>query len=390
MFASAETTIADALKKKRVTREASELTFLERHDRRPRETRSLDPQPRAFEHWRIQGNVVPFAASNGRMPPFRASAGPANSASVPPPLPAAKPESRKLLIATILISGAIHAAAIASVMSGDGGEQFGTLSSKTDSFSLATTQSLVLESISTSDMDAASAASAAASQAGSVEAAESAPQEKAEVKETPLTDQPPPEPIKVADVTPSAIAPAEDPVQVIRGGGEPDAVSEIKAEEYSETPVEEMPEAVETKVDALAKAKQEEKVEKVEKERKVQQAQSHQQTAGAAASRSSAANAAVDGRVSASRGNALSYAASVRSRVERKKPSGGGLRGTVRVSFAVTPTGELSYVKLSETSGFAKLDEAAMDAIRQAAPFDQPPSGLKPAQLSYVIPFYFR
>ncbi|WP_197077530.1 TonB family protein [Hyphomicrobium sp. 99] len=302
-----------------------------------------------------------------------------------PPSNLTKAESRKLLVATIVISATIHAAAIASVMSGDTGEQFGMLDSKTDTFSLATTQSVVLESISTHDAQTASAA-AAASQAGSVESAESAPQDMAEVKE-PLSDDPPPTPIKVADVTPTAVAPTEDPLQVIRGGGEPDTVSEIKAAEFSETPVEEMPEAVETKDDAPAKAKQE---EKVEKERKVQQEESHYQTAGGSASRSSAEHAVVDGRASASRGNALSYAAGVRARVERNKPSGNGLRGTVRVSFGITTTGELSYVKLSESSGSAKLDQVAMDAVRQAAPFDEPPSDLSPSQLAYVIPFYFR
>ncbi|MBS0267618.1 MAG: energy transducer TonB [Proteobacteria bacterium] len=259
------------------------------------------------------------------------------------------------------------------------------LDSKIDTFSLATTQSIVLESISTNEAEMASAA-AAASQAGSVESAESAPQEMAEVKETPLTDQPP-KPIKVADVTPSAVAPTEDPLPVIRGGGEPDAASEIKAEEFSEKPVEEMPDAIETKDDAPAKPKQE---QKVEKERKIEQEQSHRQTAGGAVSRSSTSNAAVDGRASASRGNALSYAAGVRSRVERNKPSSNGLRGTVSVSFGITITGELSYVRLSESSGSTKLDEAAMDAVRQAAPFGEPPSGLTPTQLSYVIPFYFR
>lgn len=363
------------------------MTFLERQDHRSREMRPSDSRSHAFEPRRPQGNVVPFAfdkpGSNDRRAPSRGLAGAATTAPLPNP---AKPESRKLLLATIAISAAIHAAAIASIMSGDAGEQFGMLDSKIDTFSLSTTQSIVLESISTQEAEMASAA-AAASQAGSIESVESAPQEMAEVKETPLTDQPPPKPIKVADVTPSAIAPTEDPLPVIRGGGEPDAASEIKAEEFSEKPVEEMPDAVETKDDAPAKAKQE---QKVEKERKIQQEQSHHQTAGGAVSRSSSSNAAVDGRASASRGNALSYAAGVRSRVERNKPSSNGLRGTVSVSFGITITGELSYVRLSESSGSTKLDQAAMDAVRQAAPFGEPPSGLTPTQLSYVIPFYFR
>ena len=366
------------------------MTFLERHDRRPRETRSSDfqsRQSRAFEPRPIQGNVVPFAfdktAGNDRRAQERAPVAVAKAPVEPKP---AQREPRKILMATIIVSAAVHAAAIASVMSGDAGEQFGTLSSKSDTFSLSTTQSIVLESISSHEVDMASAASAD-SQAGSVQSAESAPQELTEVKETPLTDQPPPKPIKVADVTPSALAPTEEPLPVLRGGGEPDAASAIKAEEVSESPVEEAPEEIETKEDAAAKAKQE---EKVEKERKIEQAQSHQQVAGSSASRSSTAHAAVDGRVSASAGNALSYAAGVRAQVERNKPSGNGLRGTVRVSFGIDASGELRYVRLSESSGSAKLDEVALDAVRRAAPFGEPPSGLSPSQLAYVIPFFFR
>ena len=174
-------------------------------------------------------------------------------------------------------------------------------------------------------------------------------------------------------MTPLAIAPTDEPLPVLRGSAEPDAASAIKAEEISEKPVEEMPEEIETKDDAAAKAKQE---EKVEKERKIEQAQSHQQVAGNSASRSSTAHAAVDGRVSASAGNALSYAAGVRARVERNKPSGNGLRGTVGVTVGISTSGELSYVRLSQTSGSPKLDEVALDAVRQAAPFGEPPSGL--------------
>jgi len=338
---------------------------------------------------RSNGNIVPFAfdkAINGdRRAPDRIPVEVANVRVLPK---AAKREPRKILLTTIIASAAVHAAAIASVMPRDAGEQFGMLASKTDTFSLATTQSIVLESISTQEVDMASAASAA-SQAGSVQSAESAPQELAEVKETPLTDQPPPKPIKVADVTPSALAPTDEPLPVIRGGGEPDAASAIKAEEISAKPVEEMPEEIETKDDAAAKAKQE---EKVEKERKVEQAQSHQQVAGSSTSLSSAAQAAVDGRVSASAGNALSYAAGVRAQVARNKPpaTGNGLRGTARVSFGIGASGELSYVRLSQTSGSAKLDEVALNAVRQSAPFGAPPSGLSPSQLAYVIPFYFR
>ena len=55
------------------------------------------------------------------------------------------------------------------------------------------------------------------------------------------------------DVTLAAVAPTEDPLPVIRGGGEPDTASEIKAGQIAEKPVEEMPEEVETKEDEPAR-----------------------------------------------------------------------------------------------------------------------------------------
>ena len=103
-----------------------------------------------------------------------------------------------------------------------------------------------------------------------------------------------------------------------------------------------------------------------------------------------AASVTSNGRVSASNGNALSYAASIRAQVERNQPSGNGLRGTIRVSFGITANGELIYVRLSESSGSSNLDDVALAAVRHAAPFGEPPPDLSPTQLAFVIPFYFR
>ena len=127
------------------TRDPRKLTFLERHDRQARDIRASDLRSRSFETFHSNGNVVPFAFDKAifgdRRVPHRVPIGPAK-VLVPPK--AAKRERRKILIATIIVSAAVHAAAIASTMSGDTGEQFGMLTSKTDTFSLATTQSIVL------------------------------------------------------------------------------------------------------------------------------------------------------------------------------------------------------------------------------------------------------
>ncbi|MET0638554.1 MAG: TonB family protein, partial [Hyphomicrobium sp.] len=233
----------------------------------------------------------------------------------------------------------------------------------------------------------AAAAASAATQAGSVQSAETLPQELAELENDLLTDEPPPKPLEVADVTPTAVAPTDDPLLVIRGDSAPDSVNEVRAEQIAEIQVKEMPEAVETKDDSPAKA---ERKKEIEKEKKTPQKESHQQVAGSATSRSNASQAAENGRVSASRGNALSYGASVRAQLARNKPSSDGIRGTVRVSFGIAMDGGLRYLRLSESSGIAKLDEAALAAIRKTIPFGPPPSDLTSAQLSYVIPFYFR
>ncbi len=363
------------------------MTFIERNDRPPSEMRSSEPAFRPHETEPSRTNVVPInfreSSDHEKGPPREVSPETTSKSTVASSIE--KPESRRLLIATIIFSAALHAGAIAAAMPRESAEQFGAVSEKTDTISLSMTQTVVLESISTDAQTAA--ASAAASQAGGVQSAESKPQELQEVKDVPVSDQPPPKPIKVADVTPTATTKADDPLPVIRGGGEPDAVSEIKAEQIADKNVEEMPEQLETKEDEPEKAKRE---KEVKKEKKTEQEESHAQAAGSATSRSSAAQAVVNGRVSASNGNALSYAASIRAQVERGKPLGNGLRGTVRVSFGITATGELRYVRLADSSGNTILDEAAIEAVRHAAPFGEPPSDMPPAQLAFIIPFYFR
>lgn len=363
------------------------MTLIERNDHPRRDERSRTPGGRALDA-SAGSNIVAFdfpkalnRAANiaGRavvLPPFK----------IETPLDTAKNASQKLLFVAIAISVALHGGVIASMFMGKSGEQFGTLSDNTDTFSLSMEQSVVLESISTESVQMASA-SAAASQAGSIQAAESKPQELAELENDPLSDEPPPKPIDVADVTPAALTPTDDPLPVIRGGGIEQAVSEIKAHQIAETEVTEMPEAVETKEDSPAKA---EKKKEVEKEKKTPQQESHAQVAGSSTSRSNTSQASVSGRVSASRGNALSYGARVRAQLARNKPTSIGVRGTVRVSFGIAADGGIRYLKISESSGSATLDAAALTVIRKSAPFGEPPADLTPTQLAYVIPFYFR
>jgi protein TonB len=321
--------------------------------------------------------TVAFGADRGRLAALPAASG-----------GAWKSPLRWLPAAAIAFSIGVHAATIVGLLPpADADPEFGTIADKSDAISLATTQTLVLESIETETTQPAAAASAA-SQAGSVQSAEAVPQPLTEVKEAEVTDNSPPQPVKVADVTPTAVTPSKDPLPVIRGNAAPDDVSEVKAVENVEKPEDVKPSEVETKDVEHEQAKPKEKEQK-ERE-KTAQAASRAQTAGSTTSRSSAAHAAINGRVSASRGNILSYGARVRAQLARYKPAGDGRHGTVLVSFGITTNGDLSYVRLSGSSGSSELDQVALATVRRAAPFGSPPTGASLEQLRFSIPFYFR
>lgn len=108
---------------------------------------------------------------------------------------------------------------------------------------------------------------------------------------------------------------------------------------------------------------------------------------GGQRSRSANGSQGASGRVSASKGAALNYAAIVRARVAGRKPAGGGRRGTVVVAFGVTRSGRLSYASIARSSGDRNLDSSVLSAVRGAGQFPAPPPG---AQLRFSMPFYFR
>lgn len=108
---------------------------------------------------------------------------------------------------------------------------------------------------------------------------------------------------------------------------------------------------------------------------------------GGTKSKAAKGSAASSGRVSASTGSAINYAAMVRTRVAARRPAGGGRRGTVVVSFGVSRSGGLAYARIGRSSGDAALDRGVLAAVRGAAPFPKPPPG---ANLQFSIPFYFR
>lgn len=107
---------------------------------------------------------------------------------------------------------------------------------------------------------------------------------------------------------------------------------------------------------------------------------------GGARSRGQAESRSAPARVSASAGDVSGYTARVRARVAANRPSGGGMRGTAFISFGISKSGGLTYARVARSSGNARLDQAALAAVRRSAPFPPPPAG----QIRLSMPFYFR
>lgn len=135
---------------------------------------------------------------------------------------------------------------------------------------------------------------------------------------------------------------------------------------------------------------------KLAKERKVKKGQIASVNAEGKRIRG-ARKAAMKGPRSSSTGSRTSllrqahrYAARVRARIARYRPRGGRVRGKTLIGFALTTSGALHSARVSRSCGIAQLDRAALAAVRRAAPFPRPPSGLTTAQLRFVIPFNFR
>lgn len=71
---------------------------------------------------------------------------------------------------------------------------------------------------------------------------------------------------------------------------------------------------------------------------------------------------------------ASNYPGTVMRRIQRNKPRT-NIRGTAVVSFAIAPSGRLASLSLAKSSGSAKLDQIALNAVKRASPFPRPPSG---------------
>jgi protein TonB len=62
-----------------------------------------------------------------------------------------------------------------------------------------------------------------------------------------------------------------------------------------------------------------------------------------------------------------------------------GIQGAVQVAFTIHTDGSVSGLELRKSSGYEVLDQAALEAVRKAAPFRKPP-----AEARVVLPISFR
>jgi protein TonB len=115
---------------------------------------------------------------------------------------------------------------------------------------------------------------------------------------------------------------------------------------------------------------------------------------GGATSKASLARPGTAGVAAASPGEIRSFQRQLSARLKAYRPGGllargRPLTGTVLVAFRVSREGALEHAGVRASSGDARLDEAALAAIRRAAPFPAPPPGMPARDLEILVPFQF-
>lgn len=104
-----------------------------------------------------------------------------------------------------------------------------------------------------------------------------------------------------------------------------------------------------------------------------------------------AANETAGNQRNSAAGNAAvsNYPGQVRRKLTRAVRYRGRDRGEVLVSFTVSQSGGVTSARISRGSGSANLDQAALDAIRRAAPFPPIPSEAGRASWDFQLPVSF-
>jgi protein TonB len=319
------------------------------------------------------------------------------------PAPLQVPRRRQLaLTAAVCLSVLAHASSLLAFLHWGPDVELGAVATQSEAISVEIVESRVLEEMQRKESsEPAPSVEAAAPQEGSVDAAAMAAEKPPEVPKKAEAAVPPPpvpeavddksrmiqeQPPKTAEAIPvPAAGPGEKTEQE-----QSDQQTVAKPKEPPEEEAERKAQAEKTKREEEEAKRQQEIKEAQRKEREQEYKAKFDAHAGGATSRASVGQGKGGERASASNGALLQYAAHVRSRVASRKPPGRGMRGTSVVSFGLTETGLLAYANIAKSSGAPSLDEAALSAIRNAAPFPMPPTGASPVQLQYTIPFRFR
>ena len=84
------------------------------------------------------------------------------------------------------------------------------------------------------------------------------------------------------------------------------------------------------------------------------------------------------------------YSETVSAWISKHKPGGIRFRGTVTLAFSLSRDGRLAAAEIANSSGMGAVDQAALGALRAAAPFPPPPENASEQQLTFAIPFQFR
>lgn len=113
------------------------------------------------------------------------------------------------------------------------------------------------------------------------------------------------------------------------------------------------------------------------------------QRAGQSAPSGSVPSQSRTDRRSASSGEISRFQASLWKSIQSKMPRRRGLRGTVEVTFTITPDGTMALVRITKSSGRDALDQLVLKAVKTAH-YKKPPDGMTETQLTYRIPIRFR
>lgn len=248
----------------------------------------------------------------------------------------------------------------------------GAISAPTEAISIELIETEVLEAVETTvaTVSTASLESVQSAPGAATESAASRARETPELKAVEAAEQ-----VEVKDASASE---TPDGIEVLKGDLETDVPSGVERPDVrpSKTPSSEKKER-----------KKPDKTAKLTDQADIRKADSDAKKKGGASSRAAKGSTGSAGRVSASTGSSINYAALVRARVASRKPAGGGRRGTVVVAFGVTRSGGMSFASIARSSGDPGLDRSVLAAVRGAGPFPAPPPG---AGLRFAIPFYFK